>query len=170
MSNGLSLYQLNERAMELVVEIEAATAEENDALVAELEATLAELTPAIDKKRESYIHVIKSSQAHAKALREESRRFAERAKQMENLATRLTDTVHQDMVDNGEVQATAGMFQLRVANSPWRVRVTVSAENLPDAYQKVSIDADTVSIREALKNGIDVEGAELTRGTHLRIR
>ena len=168
--NGLSLYALNEECMELVAEIEAATADENDALVAELEEKLGELAPAIDKKRESYIHVIRSSQAHAKGLREESRRFAERAKQMENLAKRLTDVIHEDMVDNGETRATAGMFQLRVANSPQRVQITVPVEDLPEMVQQVSYSADMGLLRDILKGGAEIEGAELVQGTHLRIR
>lgn len=167
---GLSLYQLNEKVMELVVEIEAATAAENDALIAELEATLAELVPAINKKRESYVHVIKSSQAHAKMLRDEARQLNARAKQMENLAVRLTDTLHADMQKNGEVRAQAGLFQLRIANSPPRLVLSIPSNKLPEEYTDVRIVADTLAIREALKNGIEIEGAKLVRGTHLLIR
>ncbi len=156
--------------MELVVKIEAATAEENDELVAELEATLEEVAPAIDKKRESYVHIIRTSQAHAKGLREESKRFSERAKQMENLAKRLTNVLHQDMVDNGEVKAEAGMFQLRITNSPQRVKLTIPAEELPDFLQKVSYTADLALLRDVLKGGGEIEGAERVQGTHLRIR
>ena len=167
---GLSLYELNSRAMEIVVEIEIATAEENEELIAQLEATLAELSPAIDKKRESYVHVIRSADAHAKALRDEAKRLTDRARQMENLAKRLTHALHQDMVNNGEVKAKAGLFQLRIANNPYRVKLSIPVEALPEEYREVSYHANTQMLRDALKNGIEVDGAELTRGTHLQIR
>ena len=167
---GLSLYEFNERCRELVAEIETATADENDELIAELEATLAELTPASDKKRESYVHVIQSSQGHAAALREEASRLTSRARQMETLANRLTDALHQDLVENGEVQAQAGLFQLKIADSPPRVVLSVPAESLPESYRRVTYAANMLEIRSALKAGIEIDGAELEQRTHLRIK
>ena len=167
---GLTLYQLNSEIKTLLAEIETAEAEEDTAAVAALEAALNAQFTAIDKKRESYCHVIRSVDAQAKALREESKYLALRAKHMERLSQRLKDAVHEDMASTGEVRADAGIFTLRIAASPEKVEVEVPAEFLPPQYQNVKVTPNSKALKDALKNGVDVEGCYLTQGTHLRIR
>lgn len=166
----LSGYEFNARVLELIAEIDSAEAQDSAELVAELEATLTELYPAIDAKRESYVHVVRSAEAQASALREESRRLAQRAHKMQTLAKRLKQVVHDDLGANGEVSAHAGIFRLRIAQSPPRVKLQVPPERLPRQFQKVSVSANTNAIRQALQDGQSVEGAELEKGTHLRIQ
>ena len=170
MSKGLSLYQLNARVLELVAEIDTAEASDDTETVIALEETLAELYPAIDAKRESYIHVIRSAEAQAAVLQDESRRLSHRAKAMKGLATHLKGVVLADMESNGEVTANAGIFRLRASQSPARVNLLVPAEMLPRAYQKVAVSANLNALKKALKDGHPVEGAELeTDNKHLRI-
>ena len=167
---NLSLYEINQQIMELVAEIDDAEAVGNDALIEELESTISELFPALDKKRESYVRVIRSSDAHANSLREESRRLARRAKNMENLSTRLKQTLHDDLATKGEVKADAGIFRLSVAQSPPKVQMSVRPEQLPIEFQIVSVSANTALLKKALQDDRNVNGVELVRGTHLRIR
>ena len=167
---GMSRYQINEQILELIVEIDAAEASENTELVAKLEASLRALYPALDKKREAYVHVIRSAAAHASALRTESNRFAKRARNMQNLSKRLKQALHDDLAENGEIRADAGVFRLAIANSPPSVKLSVAPEKLPIEFQVVSVSANTALIGKELRSGQSVEGAELVRRTHLRIR
>ena len=167
---SLSLYEINQQIMEIVAEIDDAESVGDDELIAELESTISELFPALDNKRESYVRVIRSSDAHASALRDESRRLARRAKNMENLSTRLKRTLHDDLATKGEVKADAGVFRLSVAQSPPKVEMSVRPEQLPIEFQIVSVSANTALLKKALQEDRNVNGVELVRGTHLRIR
>ena len=137
MKQALSLYEINENILSLMAEIESAEANEDLDLITELEGKLAELYPALDEKRSSYVKVIRDAEAHSTALRKESRRFAERARNMDNLAARLKRALHDDLVENGEARAEAGKFRLSIAKSPPSVRLSVLAEGLPEQYQLV---------------------------------
>lgn len=168
--NGLSLYQLKERVMELVVEIESAEIHQDTELIGELMDELEDATAAIDKKREAYIHVIRSAEAQANAIKEEVRRFTARMTNLQNLAKRLKTALHEDLLETGEVNAEAGIFRLQVYNSPPSVVFQVPPEMLPAKYRKVKVLPDTAAINLDLRKGIEVEGAKLHQGTHLRIK
>ena len=167
---GLSLYQLNAEVMEIVLSIEAAELHECDELIEDLIDELEEAQDAIAKKRESYVHVLRSAEAQANALREESTRFLARARAMENLSKRLKQALHDDLVEKGEDCADAGIFKLGIYQSPPKVVFRVPIENLPSEYKKVTVRADTSAISDTIRNGGEVEGAELDYGTHIRIR
>ena len=173
-----SLYQLNHKVQELIAELDSLatditslelTTMKPEEIVADIEATIIETYEAIDKKREAYIHVIRNATADARALREEAKHLSTRAKRLETLATHLKDTLQFDMMGNGEVTATAGIFKLRVAKSPVRVELECPPELLPKCFQKVAVSANTNALRKALKDGDKVPGAKLHQGTHLRI-
>ena len=167
---NLSLYQLNEQILELVVEIEAAETAGDTELIAELEETITQTFTAIDAKRERYCEVIRTADAQSKALREEARRFSARAKNMDALSKRLKLSLQEDLEKFGEVRAEAGKFQLAITNSPQRVVLEIPVEMLPSRFQDVLVKMDTTALRKALQDGESVEGASLEQGTHLRIR
>lgn len=50
-------------------------------------------------------------------------------------------------------------------------RTAFGIAKLPEEYKKVSVELDTVAVREALKQGIDLDFARLGEaGTHIRIK
>ena len=166
----MTLYELNARIAELVEEIDALDADVDVDTLKALEEELDEQFIAVDRKREQYCFVIRSADAHAKALREEARQLSQRAKNMEGVSKRLKDRLHDDMVSTGEGRANVGVFTLTVAKSPVSVKLEVLPEQLPLEYQRVSILSNVARIKQALKNGHTIEGATLEQNTHLRIR
>lgn len=166
----MTLYELNERIAELVAEIDALDADVDADTLEGLEKELDEQFIAIDRKREQYVFVIRSADAHAEALRAEARRLSQRAKNMEGVSKQLKGRLHQDMLETGEARANAGLFTLTVAKSPVSVKLEVLPEQLPVEYQRVSILSNTARIKQALKDGETIEGASLEQNTHLRIR
>ena len=166
----MTLYELNERIRELVADIDALDADVDIDTLKALEAELDAQFVAVDRKREQYVYVIRSAEAHAESLRSEARRLSQRAKNMEGLSKRLKSRLHEDMTSSGEVRANVGVFTLTIAKSPVSVKLEVLPEQLPLEYQRVSILSNVARIKMALKNGETIEGASLEHNTHLRIR
>ena len=159
----MTLYELNERIAELVAEIDALDADVDADTLEGLEKELDEQFIAIDRKREQYVFVIRSADAHAEALRAEARRLSHRAKNMEGVSKRLKGRLHEDMLETGEARANVGLFTLTVAKSPVSVKLEVLPEQLPLEYQRISILSNTARIKQALKNGETIEGKPRTK-------
>ena len=143
--------------------VESPEAEE---LFAELDA----LYESREDKHESYIHLIRHCETMEKAMRNETRLFMNRARSMANLANRLKSRLMDDMKRHGEVTADAGKFTVRRQLSAIAVRLDVPPEQLPPQFQKVAVSADKSAIKDALQSGNHVDGAQLERGEHIRIR
>lgn len=162
-----SLYELSEEIREVLQAIMDSTDESE---VEELLQDLDGWHASRDKKLEGYGHVIRNSESTAKSLREEAKAFTTRAAQLETLSRRLKARAQQDMESHGETTVSAGRFTLRRQASPARVEVSVPVESLPCAFHHVTVKADKTALKIALEAGVPVEGAELIRGEHLRIR
>ena len=168
----MTLYELNARILELLSTLDSMDApmSEREAMIAEIEAELTALYVQIDAKREAYVHVYKNAQAHAQALKAESRRLAGRARVMESLSSRMKSALQADLEANGEVEAQAGLFRLAIRKSPASVEVSVSPESLPAEFRRTVHEADKASLKSALQAGREVDGVELVERSHLRIK
>ena len=140
--------------------------EPNDPLYAELDA----LYGARSEKHEGYVHVIKNAENAAEACKAEAEVFAKRSRALSNLATRLKETLRDDLEQHGENATTAGRFQIRRQNGQPRVIVHVDPSELPMRYQRLIVEVDKTALRDALKSGDTIEGAELKSTEHVRIR
>lgn len=164
----ISLYELSAEiraVLESIMDDDTDSAEV-DALLEELDA----LHAGRDRKLEGYAHVIRNSDATAKALREEAKAFIARAVSLEKLSGRLKARAQMDMESHGETAVTAGQFTFRRQASPPSVEVQVPVEALPVEFHKVVVSVDKTALKEALSQGRSIEGAELRRGEHIRIR
>ena len=145
----------------------AGDADEVEALHAELEA----LYDTRDSKHEGYVHVIKNSVASAEGHQAVSDEFGARARALTNLAKRLKERLLDDMEQHDESVVNAGIFKIaRQRNSQPSLVLSIEAEELPSEYQKVTVEADNPVLKEALKAGEKIDGAELEDGEHIRIR
>ena len=121
-------------------------------------------------KIEGYIHVIKNTTAAATNCRAEAEGFAKRAKALENLAKRLKETLHADLIKNNELTTTAGNFRIARHTGQPSVVLLVDASDLPTDYQRVKIEADKTELKNALKRGEIINGVELRETEHVRIK
>lgn len=166
----LTLFQLTDTISNIVDDIIDADIAGDDEELKALFDELESLYGARSEKHEGYVHVIKNAEATAKACRAEAAAFAARGKALENLSKRLKDTLLADLHQHGETTARAGKFRIaRQAGQP-RVVVRVEASELPDDYQRVSIEADKTALKDALKHGEAIDGVELEDTEHIRIR
>ena len=163
----LTLFQLSRTLESLVDEI--LSAEESGEDCDDLYALLDEIEAGHGRKIQSYIHVIKNAEATAKACKEEASRFSQRARACGNLVQRLKGTLLDDLNSRGHTQAHAGHFSIKRGETE-RVEVSIDPADLPQEYQRVSIDANKTELKRALKRGERIKGAELAKAEHLRIR
>lgn len=106
---------------------------------------------------------IKNLRVDAEALKAEKLRLARRQRGVERTIEHLKKYL-QDFTEPGL------KYQSPQCTIGWRksdaVLVTVSAEELPEDYRRVKIEADLTAIKAALKEGDDIPGAVLeTRNT-----
>nr|DAT07443.1 MAG TPA: resistance protein [Caudoviricetes sp.] len=132
--------------------------------------TLDSIKDTLENKLENTVKVIRNKEARATALKTEEDRF-KAARQAEENGVKWLKTYVEDCLKLiGKTKYEAGMFKLSIQKNPLSVNIT--DENiLPEDYlipQPPKVDK--ASLKEALKNGIEVPGAELKQTEGLRIR
>lgn len=166
----LTLFELTDAITDLVDDIVDAEltgdVDEQQALFDELDS----LYDARTEKHEGYVHVIKNAEAAAAACKAEAEAFKKRATALGNLASRLKETLQADLEQHGEKSTTAGRFKIARQNGQPRVIVRIDASELPDDYQRRTIEPDKTALKDALKSGEVVDGVELEPTEHIRIR
>lgn len=128
-----------------------------------------------DKKLDSYAALIAEMTARAEVRKAEAKRMMELASSDESRAKMLKNRLLQFFEKHNlkTVQTTRYKLQLQRngGKAPLVLKEGVSPTELPERFQKVSIDPDTTAIREALERGEKLEFAQLgERGTSLRIK
>ena len=167
----LTLFELTDAIGDIVDDIVDAILTGDTEAVESLFDELDSLYEAREAKHEGYIHVIKNAEAAAEACYKEANAFYARNKALKGLATRLKDTLLADLHQHGETRTTAGKFKIaRQKNSQPSVILNIASEALPTEYQRISIEANKEALKDALKNGREIDGVSLETGEHLRIR
>lgn len=162
----LSLYDIRSE-ITLVIEdyLVSEDRDEQDDLLKQLD----ELLEAKTDKHESYVHVIRNAESSARELQLEANTFSKRARAHKGLATRLKARLLDDLRHHGEKSVIAGHFKIRRQKSPATVSVDVMPEELPEDYQRVTIEVDKRELLAALKRGEKIPGVSLTQTEHVRI-
>lgn len=167
----LTLFELTPAIMDIVDDIVDAILAGDTEDVETLFEALATHYGARAEKHEGYIHVIKNAETASAACKAEANAFYARAKALENLSRRLKETLRADLEQHGEKSTDAGNFRLARQNGTPRVIVSIDAADLPVDFQRVTIEADKMALKDALKNGNRaIDGVELEPTEHVRIR
>ena len=158
----MTLYEMTQNAVALYELLQLEEIDEQTYLDT-LEAMGAE------EKIESYCQIIKQPQADAEMLATEAARIAARKKTAENSIDRMKEALLTYMQMTKQTKAKGGTFSVSVASTQ-KVNVTdeskIPAQWLVPQPPKV----DKVGLKEALKGGEAVEGAELITTEGVRIR
>ena len=159
----MNLYELKENYLKVLELIEAG--EEN------LEDTLESINDTIEVKAENYAKIIRNLEGNVNMLKAEVERLNSRKKSIEGNVDRLKENLKMAMIVTGKEKIKTGLFNITVANNP--VALNVFDENLiPEnffTYETIK-KMDKAAIKDLLKAGQVVEGAELTQGRGLRIK
>ena len=114
------------------------------------------LEMARNEKIENTCLFIKNLKAESQALAGEIKAFQYRKKVTDNKVNKLTDYLQRNL--EGEEFKTP---RASVTYRQSEVVVCEDPERLSERFRRVKVEADKTAIKEALKNGEDVEGAHM---------
>jgi hypothetical protein len=159
----VNLYELKENYLKIMELIESG--EEG------LEDTLECINDVIEVKAENYAKLIRNLEGNTIALKTEIERLTDRKKAIENSIDRLKENLKDAMIATGKEKIKTDLFNITVANNPPAVNV-IDEKLIPEKYFKVEIirKLDKLSLRDAMKKGEEIQGAELKQGKGLRIK
>ena len=162
----MNLYELTDE----LIQLQDMMSEECEEQV--LLDTIEAVEGEFDAKIEGYCKVIKNLEADAKALKEEAKRLSARQKSIENNISRMKNAMTEALRQTGKKEA-GGLLKAKIQKNGGMLPliVTEPSESLPDAFRKVSYEADNDAIRKALDEGQELRFASYgERGESLRIK
>ena len=132
--------------------------------------TLDSIEEAIENKAENIAKLIRNLQSDVSAYKEEEDRLKTKRQSTENKVKWLKTYLEDNMKLTGKTKFKSGMFNFSIQKNPASVNITdekiIPGEFLIPQPPKV----DKTSLKEILKRGIEVPGAELKQTEGLRIR
>ncbi len=160
----MNLYEITREAQEL------ASLLETEELTPELEAALVINQADLQAKGLNYAKVISNMQGDSDAIDQEIKRLKAMKDSKDRVTNRLKDALRDAMLVSGIDKIESPLFKLSLRRSE-AVEVEVP-EALPVDWQvrKVTITADKVMIKKAIKEGISITGARLVENFSLQIK
>lgn len=159
-----SLYELSKDYKELQAMLEVAETDED---MEAIQNTLDMLDCSIDEKIENTAMFIYNIKGDIQAFKDEAKRIQAKAKTLENMTERLKNNIDHVMKENQLTEKKVGLFKCY-----YRASETVEVDDLnalPDEFRKVTIAADKVAIKKAIKNEQEVVGARIETHMNLQI-
>ena len=148
----------------------------NDMLYGEEELNIEALDNLMQAKTDTIANGLEAlckirarKQSDIAALKAEATRMKEKADREERSLERLEDYILSMLKRSGESKVNAGTFTVgtRTSNSVW----VAPDFNNPEYMRTTTTTApDKVAIKEALKNGIKIDGASITTKENLAIK
>ena len=135
-----------------------------DGLVAQI------LDGLLPEKVEGYCRLIAGIRAEADAYTPEIERLQARQATLKRSAEQLHERLHGALSAAGVDKIKAGTFTVAIQNSSPSAKITEEAAIPQTFWVEQAPKLDRKAILDALKAGELVPGAEIHRGTHLRIR
>jgi hypothetical protein len=128
-----------------------------------------------DKKLDGYAALIGEIEARAEARVAEAKRLTELAASDKAKVRLLKERLKWFFALHNLKKVETARYKLSLAANGGKAPLVISDEilatNLPEQYQRVTVEPNTTAIREALEAGEELEFARLgERGTSLRIR
>lgn len=132
--------------------------------------TLDSIEDAIENKAENIAKLIRNLESDVSAYKEEEDRLKTKRQATENKVKWLKTYLEDNIKMTGKTKFKSGMFNFSIQKNPASVNITderiIPEEFLIQQPPKV----DKTSLKEILKRGIEVPGAELKQTEGLRIR
>ena len=120
-----------------------------------------------ENKVENYIKVIKNTESDIEARKNESDRLLELNKKDKRKIERMKEDLKNSMELTGHERVNTTLFKLSFKKSK---AVEVDDLLLPEAYKVATYKPDKKRLKEDLKNGLEILGAELVERKNLSIR
>jgi hypothetical protein len=160
----MNLYQITQEAQYLAALLET------EELTPELEAELLINQEQLQSKGINYAKVIANYQSESDAIDAEIKRLKAMKDSRDKKVTWLTESLKKAMLVSGIEKIESPLFKISLRRSE-AVEVEIP-EALPVDWQvkKVTITADKVAIKKAIKEGYSITGARLVENFNLQIK
>lgn len=124
-----------------------------------------------DQKIENTVKVIRNYESDVNAIDEEIKRLQAKKKSAQARADWLRNNIKMAMIalDKNKVKTalcTVSLSDEKIAG----VQITGNVDDLPKEFQKIKIEADKTALKNALMDGIEIDGVELYTNRTLTIR
>ena len=160
----MKLYQITQEAQYLAALLET------EELTPELEAELLINQEQLQSKGINYAKVIANYQSESDAIDAEIKRLKAMKESRDKKVTWLTESLKKAMLVSGIEKIDSPLFKISLRRSE-AVEVEIP-EALPVDWQvkKITITADKVAIKKAIKEGYSITGARLVENFNLSIK
>lgn len=122
-----------------------------------------------DKKAENTVKVIRNFEADIQALRDEEKRLADKRRSLEKKKKDLKEYLYFNMERLNLRKVNAGIFDINIQKNPQSIKILDEA-TIPDKYKIASYRIDKKTLKDDIKNGVEIEGAQLVQTEGIRIR
>jgi hypothetical protein len=160
----MNLYQITQEAQYLAALLET------EELTPELEAELLINQEQLQSKGLNYAKVIANYQSESDAIDAEIKRLKAMKESRDKKVTWLTESLKKAMLVSGIEKIDSPLFKISLRRSE-SVEVEIP-EALPIDWQvkKITIIADKVAIKKAIKEGYSITGARIVENFNLSIK
>lgn len=123
-----------------------------------------------EQKAEGYAHVIKNLEADVAMFKAEEDNFKDKKQAAQKKLDYVKDNIMTAMSVTGQTSVKSGALTLEIRKNPESVKV--DEDMLPKKYfnKKVTLAPDKKTLKELLKSGKNIKGAELIRTEKLVIK
>jgi hypothetical protein len=141
---------------------------EQNALTPEQQTALGESIKTSIEKRDNMGAFLARLEGEAELLKKEEKRLADRRRKFERIGEILTEGLHSQLVEWGVKKVEGQKFSFTVKKNPPRVNI-VDETKIPAEFVSYVPQISKSKIGDALKEGKQIEGAELIQSTRLEI-
>ena len=145
-----TLYKLNEQYQELLNE-------------------LTQILISIEEKAENTAIIIKKMEAEEEMIKKEEKRLYARRKAIENRRKYLLSNLEDSMILQDKKKFKTEHFSFNIQKNAPSVKIT-DEEKALEHYKRVTESIDRAKLKDDLKNGVELDYAELVQTESLRIR
>lgn len=133
--------------------------------------TLESIDSAIEQKADGIMYVIRDLEVDVIGLKDEEKRLKGKREVAENKIKRLKQYLQDNMESLGKTNFKTSLFSYRIQNNPASLKLT-DEQLIPQKYYTVESvrKYDKQAIKDDLKAGQVINGAELKTSQSLRIR
>lgn len=163
----MKLYEITEayRNIEMLLN----DADNDDDLVL-FNSALIDIQGRLEDKVENIVNLIKNSDADIKALKEEEQRLNKKRKALENKIQSMKDYVLDSLVATGTESIKYPTFKVSIKENPESIKVTDISKIPHDYFVPQDPKLDKRALKEVIKYGKSIPGAELVRTKSVSIR
>ena len=157
---NISLYELKDMYLNLM---------DLDLEDEDLRAALENIDDEIEVQAENYAGLIKNLEAEAEAYKKEIERMTKIKKALENRASFLKKNLEEAMIELDKKKFKTKLFSFNIQKNAPSLKI-LDESKIPEDYYKIEKKLNKNDLKEAVKNGLFEDAAELVQTESLRIR